>query len=159
MPRHSIVSKFCSKCSTDKSPDEFGVESRRPDGLCLYCKLCQNAYTRNYRKTHEQYRVKQGRRKNRHKRKHTLKYLYKITPQDYEKMFANQGGCCAICCTDRPGGRHGQLHVDHDHVTGIVRGLLCNRCNIGLGRFGDNLAGLMQAVNYLRRAAGASPLP
>jgi hypothetical protein len=63
-----------------------------------------------------------------------LKHTYGITLDDYEKMLAKQEGRCAICRTDRPGGS-GKFHVDHDHKTGTVRGLLCMRCNHTLGAF------------------------
>ena len=59
-----------------------------------------------------------------------LKAKYGITIAQYDEMFANQGGACSICL--RPVGQQ-RLAVDHDHVTGRVRGLLCARCNAQLG--------------------------
>lgn len=66
-------------------------------------------------------------------------------------LLARQGGKCAICGTDRPGGR-GTFHVDHDHATGKVRALLCNACNTGLGAFRDDPVRLRAAADYLDRA-------
>lgn len=78
----------------------------------------------------------------------SYKRNYGITIHDYGAMFQQQGGCCAIC------GKHAslyQLHVDHDHATGKVRGLLCVGCNTGLGALGDTAESLARALTYLQR--------
>lgn len=69
---------------------------------------------------------------------------YGLTWEAFELMMRRQSGKCAICL-----GRSGRLIVDHDHVTGAVRGLLCNRCNAGLGQFQDSQSRLSAAINYL----------
>ena len=61
-------------------------------------------------------------------------------------MPALQGGVCAICGAVPP--EDGSFHVDHDHETGRVRGLLCVRCNIGLGQLGDDVEVLSGAIGY-----------
>ena len=71
---------------------------------------------------------------------------YGISNAHYEAMKAAQGGRCAIC------GRQTDLHVDHDHRTEAVRGLLCVRCNTGIGQLGDNVRGLKAALEYLQKA-------
>lgn len=73
---------------------------------------------------------------------------YGITLEDYNRMFIEQNGCCKIC------GKHQQdlkasLHVDHNHTTGKVRGLLCHHCNVGLGNFEDDITLLSKAIAYL----------
>lgn len=72
--------------------------------------------------------------------------------EEYARLLAAQGGTCAIC--REPNIRHGQkrLHVDHDHETGCIRGLLCYKCNVGLGNFNDNSFRLEAAIAYLRRS-------
>ena len=77
-------------------------------------------------------------------------YLYGITPEQFAERLESQGGRCAICRTDTPGGKGG-WHVDHDHVTGVIRGLLCHRCNLMLGNAADDPARLRAAVAYLER--------
>lgn len=78
-------------------------------------------------------------------------YLYGLSQEQYEVMLEAQGNACAICkSTDWP-GKDKRPHVDHDHVTSEVRGLLCNNCNNGLGRFGDDPARLRAAIEYLER--------
>lgn len=58
---------------------------------------------------------------------------YGITLEDYERILESQNGGCAICETTTPGGRGNRFHVDHNHETGVVRGLLCWTCNRRLG--------------------------
>lgn len=72
---------------------------------------------------------------------------YGITVPEYEAMLAKQGGKCAICDGDCRTGQ--RLSVDHDHVTGAVRGILCKRCNTGLGYFNDRPELLVRASGYL----------
>lgn len=59
---------------------------------------------------------------------------------------------CECCGAKEPGGRNGEFTRDHDHKTGIFRGWLCHACNLGLGKLGDNLAGLALATKYLTRS-------
>lgn len=74
-------------------------------------------------------------------------YKYGITPEDFKQMFETQQGKCAIC-NEEPKTKRG-LHVDHDHETGKVRGLLCHGCNVALGSFKD-VTLLNKAIEYLR---------
>jgi len=73
------------------------------------------------------------------------------TPRAYAELLEFQGGRCAICKTDKPGGRGDRFHNDHRHGTTEVRGLLCHNCNVGLGNFGDDPVNLETAAMYLRR--------
>lgn len=85
------------------------------------------------------------------RRTYWLKRNYGITDADFDRMFDEQDGRCAICGTDEPGGGYNTLHVDHNHETGFVRGLLCNNCNRGLGMFSDDAWRLEAATAYLLR--------
>jgi len=75
-----------------------------------------------------------------------LRYKYKITEEEYWKISEAQNHVCAICGSEE---LNKLLAVDHDHITGEVRGLLCTRCNIGLGCFRDNVELLNRAILYL----------
>ena len=96
-------------------------------------------------------------------RKSHLKRKYGITIADYERMFDEQGGVCAICGEARPEER--TLHVDHDHETGVIRGLLCFRCNNALGDFREEYELFQRAADYLDRddelagSCGSGPVP
>jgi Recombination endonuclease VII len=82
-----------------------------------------------------------------------LKGRYGITPQAHEALIRAQDGKCAICKTPERSERNStriRLSIDHCHDEGYVRGLLCNACNTGLGKFGDDPAILIAAARYLR---------
>jgi len=92
-----------------------------------------------------------------HREKHYQR-LYKISVSDYDMMLAKQGARCAICGTEdmggrRPGKKVSVFAVDHDHVTGQVRGLLCMTCNFMIGYAGDDVTVLQRAIEYLKTSA------
>lgn len=79
-----------------------------------------------------------------------LRTKYGITSADYDALLEAQGGGCAICGTTAPGGRSRvYFHVDHDHVTNVVRGLLCHGCNISLGLLQENVDTMMAMASYI----------
>ena len=80
-----------------------------------------------------------------------LKHKYGITLSDFNRMLKEQGGRCAICQNDEP-GRSGQWLVDHCHDTGEVRGLLCHKCNSGIGLLRDSVPIVRSALRYLKRS-------
>lgn len=76
-----------------------------------------------------------------------------ITQEEYEDLLIEQDYACAICRQPETAVRQGrlkQLAVDHDHDTGKIRGLLCQRCNVGLGQFQDDPELLEAAFSYMR---------
>src|SRR5579872_2442582 len=85
-----------------------------------------------------------------------------FTVEDYSRIFLEQNGKCACCGKTesrkdiKTNGdyRYEKLAVDHDHLTGQVRGLLCFACNRGIGMLGDNIESLEKAINYLKIATG-----
>jgi hypothetical protein len=80
---------------------------------------------------------------------------YGLTIEDYERLWDKQGGkcanprCAATFLRSAMNRKVDGLHVDHDHVTGRVRGLLCPRCNTALGHIGDDRDRLLGLVEYL----------
>jgi len=79
-----------------------------------------------------------------------------LTDAEFTSLLDKQGGRCAVCRSDTPGGRWNQWHVDHDHAReqiGLieVRGLLCTRCNVLLGYADDDPNRLIAAADYLRK--------
>jgi hypothetical protein len=163
--------RVCSRCREPKWLGAFRARSR--GGLDSYCWECRKAvnregYARNrvkraasnaarYKANRERYRYRayQSRwsKENRERVstghwRRGLKSRYGLTVADYERILAEQGGFCAICRRDKL-GRFKRFHVDHDHATGRVRGLLCPDCNLGLGKFADDPSRLQAALKYL----------
>lgn len=88
-------------------------------------------------------------------RVYTLRRKYNITIADYDALVIIQDNKCAMC-----GKRYKKkyYHIDHDHRTGKVRGLLCQHCNLSLGQFGDSIIVLQRAIDYLS-SPPASKIP
>src|SRR5437016_1885735 len=124
--------KRCPDCGELKPLEEFPRNKNLKDGRHTYCKPCHNArgketYERLYGGT----------------RHYHLKRRYGIGADEFDELVRQQDGVCAIC------GRPDPEHVDHDHETGAVRGILCFNCNGGLGQFRDSIDSLMSAAAYL----------
>lgn len=79
--------------------------------------------------------------------------------EGYERMLYAQDCACAICGATTPGGGRRHFSIDHCHKTGSIRGLLCGRCNTGLGMFRDNPAALRKAAEYLTAYPESTPSP
>lgn len=141
---HNPTHKTCRTCGEVKPRAEFPKAAANFDGLQTRCYECK-------RRVDAEYRAKQP---NGWMRDASLK-KYGLMQADYEALLASQGGRCAICRTDdaqihtSKRGLKGAFHVDHDHRTGKVRGILCGPCNQGLGRFKDNPEALRRAAAYL----------
>lgn len=104
---------------------------------------CKSCYVAWWKKTHRSPEVEAGKRRDR-----MLKAQYDLTQAEFHKLFNEQGGVCRICGAAPKPKRH--LHVDHDHDTGLVRGLLCVNCNLGLGNLKDSVKVLRAAIRYLK---------
>jgi hypothetical protein len=113
--------KWCPGCETIKPHSEWHRNKRTHDGLVNHCKTCRKA---------------EG-------RAHNLKSKYGLTVDQLEQMLAGQVGVCPICLSAKP------QHVDHDHKTGKVRGVLCFACNAALGQFKDRPDAMRRAAAYV----------
>jgi hypothetical protein len=124
--------KWCPDCEGIKPFAEFCKNINGKFGLATYCKSCHNERTRESRQ-----RIHGG------GREYHLRRRYGIGQAHVEAMLAEQGGVCAVC------GKSDPEHVDHDHKTGVVRGMLCFNCNQALGNVRDSAAVLERLQDYL----------
>jgi hypothetical protein len=85
------------------------------------------------------------------KRNNHYKHKYNITLDDYNKMLDEQSHSCKICNSHKDLFKKA-LCVDHCHSTGKIRGLLCDDCNVGLGKYKDQEELMIKAANYLRES-------
>jgi hypothetical protein len=104
----------------------------------LYNRMYYAANKKKWRTYRANWHKKHRSRSIRLMRSYILKAKYGLTIGQYEDMVIFQGGKCAICGTDKPGGNGRKLNVDHCHKTGNVRGVLCFSCNAKLGWFEKN---------------------
>lgn len=160
--------KICSKCGVEQPLDQFYRAKGTHDGLRGDCKSCFQARAKaRYPLVREEAiersrqwrldnieRFRENQRRMRAKpefkvksRAGHLKRKYGITIEQYDAMLVAQGGGCAIC--QRPPSDSISLHVDHDHETGRIRGLLCFRCNNSLGDLEDSPQLLQAALRYI----------
>jgi hypothetical protein len=138
-----VTEKTCNKCGQLKPASAFGPDPRVRDGLRGWCKQCHVDHATQWNKDHpDRFRLNQ--------RRMVVKKRYGITLEDYAALLASQGGRCAVCGTSDPGKQ--TWHIDHCHKTGVVRGVLCGRCNRSIGAFEDDPELLAKAVAYLTRS-------
>lgn len=159
----AMAQKKCTRCRAVKLLEEFSRYKNGPMGRDLQCRECRAEYKAKYRKERTVEQIERQRRNSKawyekHKpkllcrmRDASLRKNYGITHERYGELLAAQGGKCAICGTDNPGIHNAYFHIDHDHDTGVVRGVLCEWCNKGLGHFKDEPRRLEAAIQYLAR--------
>lgn len=168
----------CSVCGECKPAESFGWYDKANGKRRRQCKPCHLAKSNEWKaanpekvKSHKRAEYARNRESylaynNSDKRRRRLfdwklENQFGITQAQYWAMYDKQTGLCAIC--DKPPdvfrGKPRRLYVDHDHKTGLVRGLLCYQCNVGLGCFNDNVRSLRRAVQYLNNAKEASHGP
>lgn len=169
--------KTCSRCKETKPRDEFYNNTRYVDGKQSYCKPCCLAVGRESAARNPEKRRAKNRAwhlANPDKRRvltvRSRLRKYGLTPEDYSRLLAKQGGKCAICRASSPGWRKGRAeqdemswHIDHDHSCcphrgscgKCVRALLCNRCNIVLGQSDEDPSLLAAMIEYLAKQGQA----
>jgi hypothetical protein len=165
----------CAKCGVEKGIEEFHVDRSNPHGRKYACRPCTNKvkakwrsenairvrkqksdhYARN-RDKYLAYQKSDARRENLWRWK--LKTQFSMTEEDWQEAWDSQGGKCAICGCEphniaNRGWNRKNLCIDHDHASGMFRGLLCHECNTGLGFFKDSVHSLVFAIEYLETAS------
>jgi len=130
--------KVCTVCKEPKDRSEFHFRKKGEPYLQSWCKACKSKVNSTY--------DKKSARKNLLKRRN-------LSSEEYSNLLIKQNEACAICGssvghqTNR--GKKASLAIDHDHSTGAVRGLLCNKCNRALGYFQDDVDIMRRAISYL----------
>lgn len=145
--------KECSECHKEHPLTEFGLANGTFDGRANRCKCCVAEYWQAwYAEDTEAKRALNGKR---NRDRHAVRVegslisvavakRYGLLPEEVVALNSACGGICPIC-KELPA-----THIDHDHTTGEVRGLLCNNCNSGLGMFRDSCESMERAVDYLK---------
>jgi hypothetical protein len=160
LERKRALNKRSQKRCRANNPAPFNARARRayrsrsPEKIAddkQKQQLARESWTPEQREYHRKWRDRLSPEKKlelRHQRRlWTVRTNYGLTAEQYTELMQSQSGVCAICRT----ATVKSLAVDHDHITGIVRGLLCSSCNNGLGRFKDSPENLQRAADYLVR--------
>jgi hypothetical protein len=117
----------------------FNKHRGTKDGMQTACRACLKEASKKW----DLNPVKRRQRK--------LRSKYNLTTDQFNEMLLNQDNKCAICRgTETNNKKNKYFNVDHCHSTGKVRGLLCDYCNVGLGRFKDDIIALQNAIEYLK---------
>jgi len=132
--------KTCPRCKITKPFEEYHKNKKTKDGYKYTCKKCLN----------EEYLASPIAKE--FARERWLKFKYNIDSKQYDLLYENQKGCCAICEKPTP---KGVLNVDHCHTTSEVRGLLCKTCNRAIGMIGENVGILSNAIKYLQESVAS----
>jgi len=143
----SEPTKRCCHCKKVKPMDNFRKDKRTLDGFNRRCNVCDN------KKGRADYKLRCKSKPDYYRNQH-LKTRFGMTLKDFDQMIETQNGVCAICGepekTKSVLGVVRRLAVDHDHKTGKIRALLCDRCNRLIGMSEENIAILNKAIRYLR---------
>lgn len=145
--------KTCVKCKLTKQLMDFHKSKRHSLGVKNECAKCTNTYLKNHYS-------KRGGRTEEEKRNLTSNHLqrkYNMDLGEYQTLYFSQKGRCLICTKEQKSllttritkGKKEVLVVDHNHSTGKVRGLLCQKCNQGIGLFEENCISLRNAISYI----------
>ncbi len=151
-PARVSVSFTCRDCGQESTAQRSGLGG----GKYFYCSDCRPAAERrSQERKNAARRLATAADPDDRRRRNLASAVgrYGITLDDYDRMFAAQGGVCAICSQPASGGikAASRLHVDHCHTTGKVRALLCSTCNLGVGYFADDPDRMIAAAAYLVR--------
>jgi hypothetical protein len=141
---YNTGNKRCSSCRELLPLNEFFASSKRRDGRHVYCRSCS---------------AKKQSALAPHTAAYKRKRNYGLDESAYQRLMTEQNGACFICQKPERRTRLGKplpLHVDHCHDSGVVRGLLCCDCNLGLGRFKSDSGNLTRAILYLERNRDAT---
>lgn len=139
MERGEVITRICVRCNEEKPLEEgFYKNNTSKSGWRSTCKRCDTVYVSAYQK----------RNSTRVRERHYAR-TYDFSLEEYEALLAEQGGLCAICQLPEEGPRYKHLAIDHCHISGQVRGLLCSKCNKALGGFRDSADILRSALAYI----------
>jgi hypothetical protein len=129
--------KWCSGCQENRPLQDFSFQVRRGKTTPrCFCKTCTST---NNAKRNEYFRAWKA------------KKLYGLDENQLSDLYEKSEGKCEICGIPETKVR-GSLCIDHDHASGVVRGLLCRNCNSGMGKLGDSVDMLNRAIAYLNRS-------
>jgi hypothetical protein len=169
--------KYCWDCKLTKPLSSFNKHTYSKDGRQNRCRACGNAACRAYYNSNIEAQRERARKRppepiekrrvwnkqwaeanpdraRYHSRKKLLGSKYNMTIEEHDALFEAQGFKCGACGSSDPNSKKG-WSTDHCHKTGIVRGIVCHHCNIGIGHAKDNIETIRSWIAYLERSSGS----
>ena len=148
----------CPHCKIGKPPESYGPDKSQTSGRKSWCKSCLAIATRQQLKRRLEadpggFGLRWRLQKRIYDRNRIIRKRCNADPEQVSKLLSAQAGLCAICMKPESDPRKTVLSIDHDHSTGVIRGMLCDACNRGLGLFRDRIDLLVSAAEYLTRVA------
>lgn len=148
-----METKICARCKQEKPLDQFCKNSQQRDGHNVYCKSCQKIINKKWRDNNPEYFKAYSKNYNDNNKLYiankSMINNHGISIEQKSAILKNQNNKCAIC-----GKNIGLLgrdsHIDHNHETGKVRAVLCQRCNHLIGDCLESVDILNNAINYLK---------
>lgn len=150
--------RTCTKCGVSGGRDMFKPSKAYTNGLASWCRKCSNQYVK-------QWQTDNPEKRNLSELRAGLKKRYGMTVERYLELYTRQDGKCAICRTSVASqvdvatqlarsekNKNTTAHVDHCHKTSTVRGLLCSKCNTGIGQLQESVEILESAIRYITDA-------
>lgn len=144
--QHVGMTRPCSKCHNRRDLSEFTKDRRSPDGYSPRCSSCRREDRAAANADPQAARAR------------FLRWKYGITVEQYDEMFAQQGGMCAVCGGAETIKGRRWLDVDHCHRTGRVRALLCSTCNRVFGMLAEDPNRIAQLLRYALSHETDAPL-
>ena len=142
--------KLCPRCKISKPLTKFYKDKSRKDGLSFYCSLCKKDIRQKYDKSPK---GKISKKRYRHseqgkhvEKKYWLRKKYSMSMEEHKQMYADQDGKCMLCDKQIA---YKDVQTDHNHSTGVVRGLLCWSCNTKLGWFENRSERILKYIDRM----------
>lgn len=162
--------KICARCKKEKLLEEYHNSSKSLDGKQPICKECKKDYNKQYKidnalkwneymiayyKSTEERTNKRNTYAREYHNNNYFLHTYGITNEQYTEILIQQNGKCAVCLKEETAvskeGKIKRLSVDHNHTTGIIRGLLCSGCNTGLGMLKEDIEIVESLILYIKK--------
>lgn len=153
--------KICTKC---KKPGRFQKDCSKKDGLHSICAMCHSIARKLLRTTNQEWVNKERQKSKEYRQKYlekvsrgitcaTLRKKYNISLAQYNEILSLQNGVCKVCNSPPTKQR---LHVDHDHTNKQIRGLLCQACNVSIGKMKESPELLRKLADYVENSKSKS---
>ena len=150
--------RTCKKCGVSLDDSMFYIEKKSNGATRVRatCKTCMSSQKKGYYNKTRDYWIEKSSARSKSDAVviNRLIRSYGVDLAWFGYQYTKQGGLCLICKNAIEAKPSRSTHIDHDHATGVVRGILCQKCNMGLGHFNDSIDLLTKAAEYLKASRG-----